>query len=100
MPAITKAKAAQWWQNPLIQAGARNAFSAGAQAAIRSKNDSGPWIGPKGAKVATAALSAALVDGIMGKNHGTSAEVLRTGADAAMDDIDKGKYHIPRRGGR
>lgn len=55
-----------WWQNPLLQAGARNAFTAGAQAAMRSKDDQGPWIGPKGAKIATAALSAAFMDGIMG----------------------------------
>jgi len=94
---MTKAKAAQWWQNPLIQAGARNAFSAGAQAAIKSKNDSGPWLGPKGAKVGMAALSAALVDGIMSKNHTTSANVVNTAADAAMEDMDNGKYHMPRR---
>lgn len=66
MPASTKARAAQWWQNPLIQAGARTAFTAGAQAAMKSKDDSGPWMGPKGAKVATAALSAAFMDGLIG----------------------------------
>ncbi|KAI6780542.1 uncharacterized protein J7T54_000182 [Emericellopsis cladophorae] len=70
MPAaITKGQidGAPWWQHSLVQNGARQALSAGAQAAYRSKNDTGPWIGPKGAKVATAALSAAFVDGVFKK---------------------------------
>lgn len=80
-----------WWQNPVVQAGARNAFTAGAQAAFRNKNDAGPWIGPKGAKVATAALSAAFVDGFLGQKRpsGSEREVLRSGGDAAMDEIDR-----------
>ncbi|GAO13592.1 hypothetical protein UVI_02015350 [Ustilaginoidea virens] len=57
-----KIKKQQWWQNPLIQAGARTAFSAGAQAAMQSRKDPSPWLGSKGAKVATAALGAALMD--------------------------------------
>ncbi|QUC21626.1 uncharacterized protein UV8b_05869 [Ustilaginoidea virens] len=57
-----KVKKQQWWQNPLIQAGARTAFSAGAQAAMQSRKDPSPWLGSKGAKVATAALGAALMD--------------------------------------
>lgn len=58
-----------WWKNPMVQAGARQAFTAGAQAAIRSKDDKGPWMGPKGAKIATAALSAAFVDGFLGSKR-------------------------------
>lgn len=50
----------------MIQAGARTAFTAGARAAMQSKNEDGPWMGPKGAKVATAALGAAFMDGIVG----------------------------------
>lgn len=101
MPAAGRAKAVAaqavdaqpgvpWWQNPLLQAGARNAFQAGAQAAIRNKDDVGPWIGPKGAKVATAALSAALVDGFLGQKRpgGAEREVLRTAGNAGMDHID------------
>ncbi|KAK2591465.1 hypothetical protein QQS21_010841 [Conoideocrella luteorostrata] len=59
----SKAKKQQWWQNPLVQAGARTAFSAGAQAAMQNRKDPSPWLGQKGAKVATAALGAALMDG-------------------------------------
>ncbi|KAG5979047.1 hypothetical protein E4U55_005624 [Claviceps digitariae] len=59
----------QWWQNPYIQAGARTALSAGAQAVYQSRNDPSPWLGAKGAKVATAALGAALMDGFGGKKQ-------------------------------
>ncbi|KFG85756.1 hypothetical protein MANI_021112 [Metarhizium anisopliae] len=62
-PTADKAKKQAWWQNPLIQAGARTAFAAGAQAAMQNRNDPNPWLGSKGAKVATAALGAALMDG-------------------------------------
>lgn len=77
MPAATgpngaaKAAKAGWWTNPLIQASARTAFTAGAQAAMSSRKDKGPWIGPKGAKVASAALMGGFMDGFMGqKNQG------------------------------
>lgn len=60
------AAGSQWWQNPMLQAGARTAFAAGAQAAMNSRGKQGDWIGAKGAKVATAALGAALMDGFMG----------------------------------
>ncbi len=75
----------------MIQAGARQAVTAGAQAAIRSKDDSGPWLGAKGAKIATAALGAALVDGFLGqkKPDAPEREMLRTGRDAAINEIDK-----------
>ncbi|KAG6003946.1 hypothetical protein E4U21_001573 [Claviceps maximensis] len=59
----------QWWQNPYVQAGALTALSAGAQAVMQSRNDPSPWLGAKGAKVATAALGAALVDGLGGKKQ-------------------------------
>lgn len=55
-----------WWQNKAVQARARTALTAGAQAAFRSRDERGEWLGAKGAKVATAALSAALVDGFLG----------------------------------
>lgn len=49
-----------------MQAGARTALTAGAQAVMSHRKEAGPWIGPKGAKVATAAIGAALTDGFMG----------------------------------
>lgn len=75
----------------MVQAGARQAFTAGAQAAFRSKDDKGPWIGPKGAKIATAAISAALVDGFLGQKTPDAPErgILRTGGDVALDAIDR-----------
>lgn len=84
MPASTKPRNA-WWQNPMVQAGARTAFTAGAQAAMKSGRESGPWLGPKGAKVATAALGAALVDGFMGQKHpnSTRQKLMREGVDLA-----------------
>lgn len=70
MPATGKAAKAGWWTNPLIQAAGRTALTAGAQAAMSSRKDSGPWIGPKGAKVAQAALMGGIMDGFMGKGGG------------------------------
>lgn len=74
MPAVATRTAAQWWNNPLLRAGATQAFTAGAEAAMKSKNDAGPWIGPKGAKVATAALGAALMDGFLGQKRPAEGE--------------------------
>jgi hypothetical protein len=34
---------------------------------MQNRNDPSPWLGSKGAKVATAALGAALMDGFGGK---------------------------------
>ncbi|KAF4985234.1 hypothetical protein FGRMN_11256 [Fusarium graminum] len=98
MPASTKARAAAWWQNPLVQAGARTAFTAGAQAAMKSGHESGPWLGPKGAKVATAALGAALVDGFMGQKHpdSTRQKLMRQGVDLASAQTTKIPEHRPR----
>lgn len=45
-------------------------MTAGAQAAMSSRKDQGPWIGPKGAKVAQAALMGGIMDGFMGKGGG------------------------------
>lgn len=88
MPASTKAKM-NWWQNPYVQAGCRTAFTAGAQAAMKSRGDPDPWLGPKGAKVATAALGAALVDGWMGQKHAGSARqnLMRQGIDLASSQV-------------
>lgn len=73
MPAATgdggAAKKAGWWTNPLIQASARTAFTAGAQAAMSSRKDKGSWIGPKGAKVASAALMGGFMDGFMSQRN-------------------------------
>ena len=68
MPAAQTA--AKWWKNPLVQAGARTALSAGATAAMNNRGVQGEWLGAKGAKVATAALGAALMDGFMGGGGG------------------------------
>ncbi|GKU16394.1 unnamed protein product [Fusarium langsethiae] len=95
MPASTKNKAAAWWQNPMVQAGARTAFTAGAQAAMKSGKESGPWLGPKGAKVATAALGAALVDGFMGQKHpdSTRQKLMREGFNLASAQTGKIPEH-------
>lgn len=57
-----------WWKNPVIQAGARTALAAGAQAFMQNRKEAGPWLGAKGAKVATVAITAALADGFSGKD--------------------------------
>lgn len=95
MPATTKARSASWWQNPMVQAGARTAFTAGAQAAMKSRNDPSPWLGAKGAKIATAALGAALVDGFMGQKHpnGARHKVMREGVDVASGKVGRSSRH-------
>jgi hypothetical protein len=110
MPPTTKARgknksgvSSNWWQNPLLVAGARTAFSAGAQAAMKNRNDPSPWMGPKGAKVATAALGAALVDGFMGKNKhagGTAHKAMKEGVDFASSRIGDGLGGSGGGGGR
>lgn len=91
MPASFMKKGAALWANPLIQAGARTAFTAGAQAAMKSRNDPSPWLGAKGAKVATAALGAALVDGFMGQKHPGSARqgMMRSGVEAVLGEAER-----------
>lgn len=91
MPANIAKKGAVWWANPLVKAGCRTALSAGAQAAMQSRHDPSPWLGAKGAKVATAALGAALVDGFMAEKHpGTlRQETMRQGMDAVIGDVSK-----------
>ncbi|RCI16480.1 hypothetical protein L249_1736 [Ophiocordyceps polyrhachis-furcata BCC 54312] len=88
VPSNIVKKGQQWWANPLVKAGARTAFSAGAQAAMQSRNDPSPWLGAKGAKVATAALGAALVDGFMAEKHPNAVrtEALRHGRDAVLGE--------------
>ncbi|KAH7308675.1 hypothetical protein B0I35DRAFT_442405 [Stachybotrys elegans] len=94
MPASTKPRANQppWWQNPLLQAGARTALAAGAQAAMKNKDDPSPWLGSKGAKVATAAIGAALVDGFIGRKHpgGKRHEFAQQGVALATDKVGQG----------
>ncbi|EXL64745.1 hypothetical protein FOPG_19001 [Fusarium oxysporum f. sp. conglutinans race 2 54008] len=91
MPASTEAKM-NWWQNPYVQSGCRTAFAAGVQAAIKSQDDPTPWLGAKGAKVATAALSAALVDGWIGQKHrGTARQnIMQKGVDFASAQVAAG----------
>ncbi|PHH88344.1 hypothetical protein CDD83_7642 [Cordyceps sp. RAO-2017] len=93
----------------MVKAGARTAFSAGAQAAMQSRHDPSPWFGAKGAKVATAALGAALVDGFMAEKHPGSMrqDALRHGMDAVMGEASKrsaqagnGDYADDARGSR
>lgn len=100
MPSNIMKKGQQWWANPLVKAGARTAFSAGAQAAIKSRNDPSPWLGAKGAKVATAALGAALVDGFMAEKHpgGVRHEALRHGRDAVLDEAARRSAAEGRKG--
>lgn len=83
----------QWWQNPMIQAGARTAFAAGAQAAMNNRNAQGDWLGAKGAKVATAALGAALMDGFIGGKREVSPEGRKDdgGKSSRKDSGSKGK---------
>lgn len=77
----TMPAAGKWWQNPLLQAGARTALSAGAQAAMNNRKGQGEWLGAKGAKVATAAIGAALMDGFMQGDK----------KDGGKDDRDRGR---------
>lgn len=97
MPATTK-NGIPWWQNPLVQAGARTALTAGAQAAMKSRNDQGDWLGAKGAKIATAALGAALVDGFIGQKHPNSTRhsIAKQGVDLASSKAAVGADHAAR----
>lgn len=47
------------------------AFEAAAVESYRLRKEPGEWIGPRGARVATAAVSAAIVDGFRNKNPDT-----------------------------
>lgn len=79
-----------WWQNPLLQAGGKAAFTAGAQAAMKSRGDPAPWLGAKGAKVGMAAIGAALVDGFMGPKHPGGQGMVKEGMEAALHGFDGG----------
>jgi hypothetical protein len=91
MPSSSKAQAQaqrnSWWKHPIVQAGARTALTAGAQAAMKARNDEGSWMGPRGAKVATAALGAALVDGFIGNKSASGSKVAKQGVDTAAEEI-------------
>jgi hypothetical protein len=56
---------------------AATAFQAGASAAYKARTDPGPWMGKKGTKVATAALTAAVVDTLGKKFNGDSGKMKR-----------------------
>ena len=82
-----------WWEHPAVRVGAQTAFAAGAQAAMKSRKDQGSWIGPKGAKVATAALGAALVDGFIGSSkHPRSNKVAKQGVEVAADGLAQNAF--------
>jgi hypothetical protein len=65
---------------------------------MKNKDDPSPWLGPKGAKVATAALGAAVVDGFMGKNKhngGAAHQAMKQGVMFASDRLGReteGRY--------
>jgi len=50
------------------QQAAQAALIAGATEAIRSRKEPGPWTGPKGQRIATAAFGAAGIDGLLDRN--------------------------------
>lgn len=89
----------------LLSAG-RTAFTAGAMAALKLKDDPTPWMGAKGAKVVAAGLSAACVDTFMESKHpkrkgGLAHTMLRQATNFAIGGlvvrpVEKGKVHIPQ----
>lgn len=88
----------------LLSAG-RTAFTAGAMAALKLKDDPTPWMGAKGAKVVAAGLSAACVDTFMESKHpkrkgGLAHTMLRQATNFAIGGlvvrpVEKGKIHMP-----
>ncbi|TPX15047.1 uncharacterized protein E0L32_004877 [Thyridium curvatum] len=71
---------------------ARCAIQAGAIAALKVQNEPGSWIGPKGGRVATAALGAAVVDTYLGHKHpktkgGVRHAAIRQVAEAAIGNM-------------
>jgi hypothetical protein len=72
------------------QSVAKTALTAGAQAAFRARKDPSPWLGEKGARVATAAIGAAIVNGFIGTKHPNKIDSkrhkgLKKATTAAMD---------------
>lgn len=63
-------------RNQMIKAG----LSAAAFEAFRQKNRPGQWVGEKGVRVATAAISAAVIDAGIDKNpnHGAMGNILKS----------------------
>jgi hypothetical protein len=71
---------------------ARCAAEAGAMMALRLRHEPGPWMGPKGAKVASAALAGAVVDTFMDRKHpkkkgGMRHMAMRSLAQAALGNM-------------
>ena len=77
----TKSNPAAGWRpqfnNVVWQTAGRTALSAGTKAAFQMKDQPGPWVGEKGAKVASAAFTAALVDSFVSSRHPERAEGMR-----------------------
>lgn len=65
---------------------------------MKSKGDQGAWLGAKGAKVATAALGAALVDGFIGQKHpgSTRHNIAKQGVDLASSKAATGAERVSR----
>lgn len=63
-------------RNQMIKAG----LSAAAFEAFRQKNRPGAWVGEKGVRVATAAISAAVIDAGIDKNpnHGAMGNIMKS----------------------
>jgi len=93
-------------RSDILLAAGRTAFEAGAMAALKLKDDPTPWLGPKGAKVVAAGLSAACVDTFMERKHpqrkgGLAHTALRQATNFAIGGlvvkpVEKGKVKIPQ----
>lgn len=75
---------------------ARCAVQAGAVAAMKVRGDPGPWVGPKGASVASAALGAAVVDTLVEHQvpdvkGGMRHAMVRVAAQSALGNLVPGK---------
>ncbi|KAK4450030.1 hypothetical protein QBC34DRAFT_80303 [Podospora aff. communis PSN243] len=78
----------------IILGAGRTALEAGAVAALKLRDDPSPWLGTKGAKVVTAALSAAAVDTFMERRHpdrkgGLRHTVMKQGMQVVIGNLVK-----------
>ncbi|KAK0627717.1 hypothetical protein B0T14DRAFT_493755 [Immersiella caudata] len=78
----------------IILGASRTALEAGAVAALKLRDDPSPWLGTKGAKVVTAALSAAAVDTFMERRHpdrkgGLRHTVMKQGMQVVIGNLVK-----------
>lgn len=78
---------------PRWQTAATAALQSGAAAAMNMRSQKGAWAGEKGAKVATAAISAAAMDALAGKRQKEHDEKDRSGGGGGR------KSHVDNLGG-